>query len=452
MLLIAACLASLGSFSFGYQLGAPDAAAPALSHCPHPARPAFSLPSSPESLSSLLNIGVGGCFKVDVTGVAWGQAVAMLCAGALVGCLAAGPLADRLGRKPTILLCNGAYMLGTLLGGLAVNLGGFAIGRLLIGMAVGGCCVAVPLYLTEISPLAIRGFIGSMHQMAIVLGYLAVQLTALGLRTANGMNNNWRLLYGLNLIPCILQLILFSLLCPESPIFLSTRGYRVGAREAMEMFTRDQVSVEAKLEPSAAPQTAKMGLMQVLGSPIARRSLTAACLLHFAQQLSGINGVFCYAGELFRGVWWTLLALALLNVAMTILAIWLMDRAGRRSLLLFSIAICIATLSLSTITDWLHLPLIGSLSILAFVAAFAVGLGPVPWLMVGELFPPEAAAAAVSLAVCVNWTFNYVVTATFPLLAGSSARFVPFIAVMIPVGVYAYLRIPETRGRPAGYL
>lgn len=289
-----------------------------------------------------------------------------------------------------------------------------------------------------------------MHQMAIVIGYLFIQLMAIS------MGYNWRILYLINLIPCLLQLTIFATYCPESPKYLMISGDRLMAeRELRSLWNDESDDLEImecdQLQPN---QQQGLTLSELIRSPFARQSLLVACFLHLAQQLSGINGVFCYAGELFKGIWWIPLSLAVLNVLMTILAIWLMESAGRRSLLFASVIGCLVCLSITTLGSLLGFSILECAGVLGFVACFAVGLGPVPWLMIGEVFPGEAVAGAVSLAVSVNWTINFIVTAIFPVLASSlgSFTFVPFIAILVPFALYVQKYLPETRGRPADYI
>jgi MFS family permease len=404
---LSALLAAVSSFSFGYQLGAPDASSSALSACP---------PTDPLCVPS-----------IDTGSAAWGVAVGQMCVGAFLGCLMFGRLADMIGRKRSIMVVNVFYGLGCALTVASrTSLVLFGVGRAVIGVGVGGSCVAVPVYLGEVASLEWRGVVGSFHQMAIVLGYLTIQLLALTVKPLG----SWHLLYYVNAAIVLIHSLLFG-------------AFAVDYRKS----DRIQSSTDS-------PDQQRLSIPQVTRSTLARRSLVVACLLHLVQQLSGINGVFSYAGELFKEDWWAPLALAVLNVLMTVVSIWLMDRAGRRPLLLGSVFTCVLSLLAATVAGALEYTTIASIAVLSYVAGFAVGLGPVPWLMMSELFPPASVAAAVSLAVSVNWLSNFAVTGGFPVVAGVLGvyKFVPSVVVLGVFWVWAWRELPETSGRPSEYL
>lgn len=393
---VSAVLAAIPSFSFGYQLGAPDAAAPALRACTHPT-----------------------CFPVDTTSPEWGLAVGQMCVGALIGSLLFGRVCDGVGRRRAVIVVNLFYICGLVLTYLSMSLWWFGVGRGVIGVAVGGSCVAVPVYLSDLvavyDVVEWRGIIASAHQMAIVIGYFVIQLLAIFVK---GME--WRWLYTVNLVICIIHSLLFM------------------------VFSVDPKSTRTE-------ETETDTILEIVARPEARQSLFMACLLHLVQQFSGINGVFSYAGELFKSTWWVPLALSVLNLIMTVVSMLLLERLGRRPLLLASVLVCILALVSATLAPTASL---ASTAVLAYVAGFAVGLGPVPWLMIAELFPKSATSSAVSLAVATNWTCNFMVTSGFPVMARwlGGYKFVPFVACLVGFLVVAWFRLPETRGRPPGYI
>lgn len=407
-ILVPTGLAALATLTFGYQLGAPDAALPFLRAC------TSARATNPFELTS--------CFQVDPDSIEWGVAVGVVCLGALAGSLLFGPVADRFGRKMAILLVNVPFVIGLLASAMAVNLFMFTIGRAIIGVGIGGCCVAVPLYLSELASLENRALIGSFHQLAIVIGYVIVQLVGFGGRVP------WRAVYWINFLICLVQLVLFYSIAPESPKF----KYSTNNTQAMDLDQPNQ----------------RLSFNELIANPLARKSLICACSLHLCQQLSGVNAVFMYAGAMFPDNPFMPLAISGLNLVMTVVSILLVDRdgLGRRGLVIGSAWGCLIGLVLAGFYP--------SMGILLFIVSFAVGMGPVPWLMIGELFPSESVAVAVSLAVSVNWLSNFIVTSGFPVLSSylGGYKYVPFIFFLAMFLVYATWNVPETKGRQADYI
>lgn len=394
-----ALVASLSSFTFGYNIGIVNKPLKVFANC---------------AASSWK------CFRV--TENEWSFMSSMLCVGALLGSLAAGVFANRHGRLWTIKMNNLFYIAGLLSFGLAMNYWMLFIGRILVGAGVGVACVVVPMYLTELSPLELRGIVGLFHQVALVLGIVLVEALGLLLGVEEG---KWRFIVLFNVLLLIIQACLLSW-CHESSKWKSARN-----------------------APSRS-HTAPPGVC----APIARKSLALAMFLHVAQQASGVDGIFFYSSVLFTSEWVPVL-IASLNAAMTVVAMCLLERSGRRPLLLWSLGGMTVSLLLLCSAIFTANRSLSSLCILFFVAAFAVGLGPIPWLMMSELFPTETVGTFVPLAVSVNWLSKLFVTGIFlPMkkALGLSWLFGTLCLISACLLATSWLVVVETKGRAASYL
>jgi len=388
-LVMSALLVTLGSFNFGYNISVINAPSAIFLEC------------SPDQIAI-------SCFPVNES--IWGFVVSMLCIGALVGSLTTGTLANRFGRRACLIALNGPYIFGSLVMALAMRPWMLLLGRFVIGLGVGASCIVVPMFLSEMSQVDKRGQLTSAHQLMICVGLMFAEMIALGGLAQGGW---WRLMFGLSAIPASISLLGMLLYVPESPRFLAQQGQADAASQSLRFFRQHGYEADelaGMLEDSSKADqqnTETWGFVRLMRSwSIAGRSLSVAVLLHLAQQLSGINVVFYFSSILFAtpGKSSTTVstipaAISMLNLVMTIISIWLVERAGRRPLALgsaFGMVLAGATFTTAYILNWRTISII---AILAYVASFAVGMGPIPWLMMNELFPTQAIAAAVSLDV-----------------------------------------------------
>jgi MFS family permease len=325
------------------------------------------------------------------------------------------------------------------------------------------------LYLTEISSWDVRGVIGSMHQFAIVTGYL-VSL-AIGLLVSFDKTDrfpwSWRAVLGFDLLPSILQLVVMYWYCPESPKYLfKIRGDTIQGEFALRWFRGNSFSTLEynhyckNSTDQGTLQRQPTGLFKLLSRyPESHKSLFIIAMLHLAQQLCGINAIFYFSTAIFDEEKSSLapyvpILIAILNVLMTIISLALMDRAGRRILLLLSVAGMILAFTGFTISMYFSIFVLKAISVLFFTASFAIGMGPVPWLLLGELFSPWCVGAGVTLGVSINWIFNFLVVASFqPLRAVLGKNVVlPYLIFLVIFGIWALFGLPETKGRPAKLL
>lgn len=338
--------------------------------------------------------------------------------------------------------------------------------RLIVGFASGLASVVTPVYLGEIAPPNLRGTLGTMTQFSMVIGILASGLVAIPLATASG----WRYLFAVTPLLCFLQIVVSPFLL-ESPRWLLSRDQRSHeARSVIKKFRglRSDGDVEteaqhylfalAKYKASEATGNAAGGtcsaIWELLREQRLRVLVVSALGLQVAQQLCGINAVFYYSTTFFEGVIADPLVgtnlVAFVNVVATYAALLLMDSTGRRTLLLWSAGgmLVSTALILAALTGYVA-QTYALVAVMAFVSFFELGLGPVPWLIVAEMFDAKYVATAMSLACVVNWACNFLVGLLFPFMQEwlGPWSFGPFAAVLAVSYVFALTYLPETRGR-----
>ncbi|XP_019882023.2 glucose transporter type 1 isoform X3 [Camponotus floridanus] len=393
-------------------------------------------------------------------------AVSIFAIGGMVGGFSGGTIANRFGRKGGLLLNNVLGIVGACLMGftkLAESYEMLFFGRFIIGVNCGLNTSLVPMYISEIAPLNLRGGLGTVNQLAVTVGLLVSQV--LGIEQILGTNEGWPVLLGLAICPAILQLLLLPV-CPESPRYLLiTKQWEEEARKALRRL-RASNQVEEDIEEMRAEERAQqaestISMTELICSPTLRKPLVIGVVMQLSQQLSGINAVFYYSTNLFTSSGLTdesakfaTIGIGAIMVAMTLVSIPLMDRAGRRTLhlyglggmFIFSIFITISFL-IKEMIDWMSY--ISVVSTLCFVMFFAVGPGSIPWMITAELFSQGPRPAAMSIAVLVNWMANFLVGIGFPSMKTSleNYTFLPFSAFLAIFWIFTYRRVPETKNK-----
>jgi MFS transporter, SP family, galactose:H+ symporter len=425
---IIAATAALGGLLFGYDTGVISGALLFL-------REAFHLSS--------LMLGV-------VTSIAL--------AGAAGGAAVAGLLADRFGRRPILIVTAVMFVAGAIVSALAGSLTLLLAGRLLVGIGIGGASMLTPLYLSEIAPARERGALVSFNQLALTLGILVSYLVGYGLAASGA----WRWMLGLGAVPGVI-LAVGMLFLPESPRWLAGHGYADKAKAALRRLRgRDadidvelrQLRADLRIDVQSLPQSR-------LGHRAARLPLIVGIGLAVFQQVTGINTVIYFAPVIFQASGLSSASAAILatagigvvNVLMTLVAIWLVDRVGRRVLLLSGLAgmglsLCVLGLGFLLGTG----PALGWLtatSLATYVGCFAIGLGPVFWLLISEIFPLAIRARGMSAATIANWLANLAVALTFLNLVDLLGRpnvFFLYAALTSGALLFARALVPETKG------
>lgn len=425
--ILALLTATLGSFLFGYQTAVISGALPFLAT-------EFSMSAAAE-----------------------GFVVSMVLLGALFGVLFSGMIADRYGRKKAILLPAALFTLGTAIVCSSHSVLVFLIGRFITGTAVGLISMTAPLYLAEIAPSRLRGTFVCVHQLVITVGILVAYVV----NYAFAASGSWRSMFAIALIPSVLQFFSMLFFC-ESPSWLLSKGLKEKAAKALQRLRRDTSWKHHVFAASTfTPHEEKQSTKSLFLHPKIRYVMILGLVLNMFQQITGINTVIYYAPKIFQEAGFTSVNIAILaavgigviNVLSTIISVWLIDKSGRRKLLLVGLSGMLLSLQLlSTFlfmkTD--HTAAISVIALMSYVAFFAMGLGPVTAVLISELYPLKIRGRAMSIATTANWFFNYLMSLVFLDLMkwmGIVGVFELFAAFTVATIIFVYFYIPETKGK-----
>ncbi len=426
---VAALFAALGGLLFGYDTGVISGAILFV-------KDQFALSSGTES--------------EVVSSVLW---------GAVVGALFGGWLADRFGRRPVILGAAIIFVGGAIGTAVAPSVSWLIAGRVVVGLGIGVASLIAPMYIAEIAPPAIRGTLVSINQLALVSGILVAYLIDYALSGAAA----WRWMFALAAFPAAV-LGIGMIFLPESPRWLITHDRLDQGRQVL---TRIRAGKTADTEQEIAD--IRSGLAQQsrgwneLRHPGVRPALVVGVLLALFQQLTGINTVIYYAPTIFKYAGITSSSAAILatvgvgvvNVLTTIVAVKLIDRAGRRPLLLVSlvgmtVSLVALGLAFRSPSTGGAVGLFAAISLAVYIASFAVGLGPVFWLLISEIYPSSVRGMGMSLATVVNWVTNLLVALTFLTFIdhlGKPGTFWLYASITVVAAVFSILFVPETKGK-----
>jgi sugar porter (SP) family MFS transporter len=400
---------------------------------------------------------------IELTPLLEGMVVSGLLVGAMLGAGVSGKLSDSWGRRRLILAASGVFILGTLAAALATEPWTLIAFRFVLGIGVGIASVVVPLYLTELAPKHIRGGLTSLMQLLVTVGIFLAYVADYLLHDSGA----WRWMIGLGVIPAAI-LALGIVVQPESPRWLVGKGRSDEARRVLTQLRGDALAADAELveiEETVGAERAHQESLSLshLLSPQLRRVFLVGILLVFFQNFVGINTIIYYAPTLLADIGFedggailATMGVGALNMLTTLPAMKLIDRSGRRPLLLWGALGMCAAMVLLAITNLAGLgygPLLSTLTLLGislYIASFAISWGPVQWVMLPELFPLRIRAAAVSLCVIFNWLFNMVVALVFPSLlqmVGAGVNFLFFAVTTLLAFVFVRRLLPETKGR-----
>ncbi|GFP97424.1 plastidic glucose transporter 4 [Phtheirospermum japonicum] len=387
-----------------------------------------------------------------------GWVVSTLLAGATVGSFTGGSLADKFGRTKTFMLDAIPLAVGAFLCATAQSIETMIIGRLLAGIGIGISSAIVPLYISEISPTEIRGTLGSVNQLFICIGILAALVAGLPLA---GNPLWWRTMFGIAVIPSVL-LALGMAFSPESPRWLYQQGRTSDAELSIKrLYGKERVAevmsdLDAAAQGSSEPEA---GWFDLFSSRYWKVVSVGAALFLF-QQLAGINAVVYYSTSVFRsaGITSDVAASALVgaaNVFGTTVASSLMDKQGRKSLLVTSFLGMAASMMLLSLSfTWEVLAQYsGTLAVLGtvlYVLSFSLGAGPVPALLLPEIFASRIRAKAVALSLGMHWISNFVIGLYFLSVVnkiGISTVYLGFASVCLLAVMYIAGNVVETKGR-----
>ncbi|BES89088.1 transporter [Nesidiocoris tenuis] len=398
--------------------------------------------------------------------IIWSTTTSIMCIGGIIGGALTSLLSNWVGRRKTLILNNFiAAAAGIIMGGSKyINQPWMLIlGRFIIGINAGLNAGVGPMYLSEISPMGLRGAIGSMYQLVITISILIAQVVSIN--KALGTDTLWPILLFLILIPAAYQ-ILGMLTSPESPKYLLEKDEHVKAlSESVRLFGDEggPINLEhIKNEIEDARSLPNVTMRDMIYVAKYRRPLIIMCLLMGAQQMSGINAVIYYSTQIFKtadlseeNAQIATIGVGLVNVITTIFSVFLVEMVGRKPLLIIGFAgmtvdltlllICLYYVETNTALAYTAVVLV-----YLFIILFAIGAGSIPWIMGSELFATAARPLGLSVAVPANWFFNFIVGLIFLPLQKimGPAVFLIFIVSQALATVYFLVRIPETKNRP----
>ncbi|CDS09841.1 hypothetical protein LRAMOSA02518 [Lichtheimia ramosa] len=473
---VASCI---GSFSNGWTIGSPNIPGETTTSCRY-------------GDAHVNNRYLPDCLPMD--SLQWGIAVSTFCLGGLVASFCTSFFITRFGRVRTIMYTNIGWIIGSILMAFSISPVMFAVGRFCSGASCGMNSVATPTYNGEIATIQGRGTMGTLNQLLIVIGILLSNLVGLAFNSVP----LWRVSYGLVIFPALLQMGVMRW-CVESPRYLVSQNDLQGAQASLQKLRGADYDVSYELndiiegqqqqqEPGLKDQEAMApprhsvetdgdvnvlekriavlsqegngsksayGFTDLWTDPVVRRITLLVVTLHAVQQFSAVNGVMYYSTIIFKQTFdsristYMAISTSAVNLLVTLLSVYLIDRAGRKVLLVTAQAGGCVSAALLAVAGHLQLPALLVTSVFLFVTSFAIGLGPIPWLLTSELSPTHAASAMTSLATAVNWGANFLVALVFPGLMDKlhSTSFIIFGAILFVSTLFTLYCVPETKGK-----
>jgi sugar porter (SP) family MFS transporter len=382
--------------------------------------------------------------------------VGSLLLGAVFGAILSGYLAGAIGRRRTKIISGCIFAIGAIWSALSPTVWVLIVARFVLGISVGTASFVSPMYIGELAPKKIRGGLVSFNQLMITTGILVAYIVDFALRD---VTNNWRWMLGLGAIPGV-ALAVGMFFMPESPRWLVEHDREDDARDVLDR-ARQHEKVDEEIEEIREVSRESGTLRDLVGRNV-RPMLVIGLGLAIFQQIVGINTVIYFAPTIFKlaGVSTSkaigqTVFIGVTNVVFTIVAVMLLDKFGRRFFLLIGTAgLTIALVGLglffqvSAIKE--HASWLALASLIFYIASFAVGLGPVFWLMIAEIFPLKIRSAGMSVCTVANWGFNFLVAFTFLQLidtAGKGGTFFVYAGLGVLAFIFFAWKVPETRGR-----
>ncbi|NBA89195.1 sugar porter family MFS transporter [Emticicia sp. CRIBPO] len=399
-------------------------------------------------------------FNLSAVMTGWVASCALL--GCIAGAMFAGALSDRFGRKKILILS--AVLFAVSSAGIVVpaGLNSFVFFRIIGGLGIGVASMLAPMYITEIAPAEQRGRLVSINQLGIVSGILLIYFVNAWIAgwhdEAWNVETGWRYMFGSGVIPsAVFFVLLFSV--PESPRWLAQQGQHDNALAILiringkEKASKELIGIQHELD------TQQPGSLAEILKPGLRKALFIGIVLAMFSQVTGINAIMYYAPEIFKstgdGSSSALLQTVLVGVVnflFTLVAIKYVDQSGRKKLLLAGsggMAVCLAVIGSAFHFEMAQGYLV-LISILAYIAFFALSLGPLTFVVVAEIFPNRVRGLAMSICIFVLWMCVFMVSQFFPVLLesiGSARTFWIFMILSILAFIFVWLAVPETKGK-----
>jgi len=450
-LLCAIAAASLGSaFQHGYNIGVVNAPAELIQ----------------EWINSSYFERTGLPLSANTVTMIWSWTVSIFCVGGIIGGSITGAISEYMGRKGGLLFNNVFALIGAALEGLSMMANSYEmliVGRFVIGINCGLNAGLAPMYLSEISPVHLRGAVGTVYQLVVTISILVSQI--IGMDSLLGTVDYWPLLLGLTAVPAVFQLVTLPF-CPESPKFiLVIKSKEIEAQRALtwlrgSLEVHDEMD-EMRAEYESMKLVPKTTLREMLTNQSLRAPLIIAVMMMLAQQFSGINAVMYFSTAIFISAGLTpqtsqyaTLGMGGMNVLMTLVSLVIIEKAGRKTLqlvglggMLVDLILLTICLALKDVAAWLSY--FSIVLVIVYVVMFATGPGSIPWFLVTELFNSSARPMATSIAVTVNWVANFIVGLGFLPIRDVLGPyvFVIFIVLLVFFTWFTWKKVPETKNK-----
>lgn len=424
---IAAAISALGGMLFGYDTGVISSAILFI-------KKEFSLGEKTEEVT-----------------------VSAVLMGAVIGAAFAGKLADSIGRRKVLIISAIIFAFGSIATALAPNDILLILGRIVVGLAIGAASFTAPMYISEVSPARIRGELVSLNQLAVTVGIVVSYMAGYFLSKVG----DWRTMLALAAIPStVLGVGMFFM--PQSPRWLISHANIDKARSVLRRIRRSK-DIDGEIKDIQDSIGKQGGGLKELLQPFIRPALIVGIGLAIFQQITGINTVIYYAPTIFEFAGFksassailATLGVGIVNVIMTVVAMQLLDRLGRRPLLLIGLSGMAGSLAILGFA--FHLPKmtdamgwIAAVSLMLYVGFFAIGMGPVFWLLIAEIYPLKVRGMAMSVATIFNWGSNLIVGITFLTLIrlmGRPGTFWLYAGLSIVTWLFVLFLVPETKGK-----
>ncbi|MDE9877958.1 sugar porter family MFS transporter [Staphylococcus pseudintermedius] len=384
-----------------------------------------------------------------------GLVVSSMLVGAIVGAGLSGPLSEKLGRRRLVFMISIVFIIGALILALAPTMEILVLGRVIIGLAVGGSTAIVPVYLSELAPTDARGSLSSLNQLMITIGILASYLVNYAFAPIEG----WRWMLNLAVVPSVI-LMIGVIFMPESPRWLLEKRGEKAARDVMKL-TYPASEIDHEIENMKKINQIADNTWTVLKSPWLLSTIIIGSVFALLQQLIGINAIIYYAPKIFATAGFgestailSTVGIGVVNVLVTIFAISIIDKIDRKKLLVIGNIGMVASLLIMSALIWLigvnSAAWIILLCLTTFIIFFGVSWGPVLWVMLPELFPMRARGAATGIAALVLSIGSLLVAQFFPVLTDVlqvQQVFLIFAVIGIIAMIFVIKFLPETRGR-----
>ncbi|WP_179004821.1 sugar porter family MFS transporter [Winogradskyella forsetii] len=393
--------------------------------------------------------------------------------GCFVGAIIAGPLSIKIGRKWSLIISAIFFTVSAYGSGLpeifpqSVTM--LVIFRIIGGLGIGVASMNAPMYIAEIAPSNIRGRMVTYYQLAIVIGFFVVFLATYfignDLSVAENIEFGWRRMFWSELVPSILFLLLLFLV-PKSPRWLALKGKDEDALSILKKINDDDIATVEMANIKESLNKSNDGIKVSYMSKGILAIIAIGTVLSVLQQFTGINAVLYYGADIFEkalgfgkeDVLAQQILLAFVNLVFTFVAMFTVDKFGRKPLLYIgSVGMIIGFLLLAITLQQNSVGVLSLIGVLVFIASFALSMGPVVWVLLSEMFPNKIRSVAMSVAVAAQWAANYVVSQSFPVVMGSemnnsatwngSLPYYIFIVFILVIVFVTYKFIPETKGK-----